>query len=279
MKSVLLICLGAITALWATRSANADSHLYELRVYNAESGRQADVLKLIEGAGQKFMAAHHIELVAAWVPTDSSDERVVTLVRHADRKACDAAWSAFQANPAWQSALKASEVNGKKPVKSFERIFLSVNDYSPELAIESKGNRVFELRTYIATPKNLAALNARFRNHTVELFKKHGMTNIIYWSIADGEKLTAKSLLPSVSPVNKGAADISDDLPAAGNALVYFITHASEDAAKASFDSFRKDEVWNKVRTESEQAAGGSLTVGNGVKSWFLKPTGFSPLK
>jgi hypothetical protein len=279
MKNLLLSLMLVLLMVANRATVYGDDRLYELRVYTPEPDRQSDVLKLIEGPGKKFLAKHKIELVGAWIPEDASDSRVVTLVRHLDRKTGDANWTAFQADPEWQTALKASEVNGKKPVQSFDRIFLSVNDYSPELNIETVGNRVFELRTYIASPKNLPALNARFRNHTLGLFKKHGMTNVIYWSVADGEKTTAKSLLNSVSPVGKSAADVSDDLEAVDNSLVYFITHASQDAAKASFDSFRQDDAWNKARTESEKAAGGSLTAGNGVKSWFLKPVAFSPLK
>ena len=279
MKNVLMSLLLVVLMVASRAPAFGDDRLYELRVYTPEPHRQSDVLKLIEGPGQKFVAKHKIEFVGAWIPEDASDNRVVTLVRHLDRKTGDANWMAFQADPEWQAALKASEVNGKKPVQSVDRIFLSVNDYSPELNVQTVGNRVFELRTYIASPKNLPALNDRFRNHTLGLFKKHGMTNVIYWSIADGEKTTAKALLNSVSPVGKSAAEISDDLEAVDNSLVYFITHASQDAAKASFDTFRQDDAWNKVRTDSEQAAGGSLTAGNGVKSWFLKPAAFSPLK
>jgi len=178
----------------------AQDPLYELRVYTPEEGRQADLLKLMENTGIKFLAKHKMELVGAWVANDPTDSRVVTLVRHADRKTCDAAWAAFGADPDWQAAYEASAVNGKKPTKSVARIFLSTNDYSPKLAIENVGNRVFELRTYIATPNNLAALNNRFRNHTIELFKKHGMKNIIYWSVANGESMKARELLDAVSP-------------------------------------------------------------------------------
>src|SRR3954466_9919819 len=37
--------------------------------------------------------------------------------------------------------------------------------------------RVFELRTYTAPEGKLDALNARFRDHTVTIFKKHAMTS------------------------------------------------------------------------------------------------------
>ncbi len=44
-----------------------------------------------------------------------------------------------------------------------------------------KDARCFEIRTYYAAPGKLDALLARFRDHTVKLFEKHGITNIGYW--------------------------------------------------------------------------------------------------
>ena len=49
-------------------------------------------------------------------------------------------------------------------------------------------NRVFEIRTYYANEGKLDALLARFRDHTVALFKKHGMTNIGYWVQVDNNE-------------------------------------------------------------------------------------------
>ena len=71
-----------------------------------------------------------------------------------------------------------------------------------------KGMRIFELRTYTAPEGKLGELDARFSNHTVALFQKHGITNLGYFHPADADK---------------GAA----------NTLVYFIAHKSRDAATA----------------------------------------------
>ncbi len=271
--------LGMLGMITENASAQTDASLYELRVYTPESGRQSDTLKLIGGDASKMMTKHQIQLVGAWVPLDSADERVVTLVRHKDRPAADAAWAAFQNDDEWKKALKGSEVDGKKPVQSIAKVFLTPNDYSPKLDVKAVGDRVFELRTYIATPNNLPLLNDRFRNHTLKLFEKHGMTNIIYWSVAKEEPMTAAKLLEAVSPVGGGSADIDGSIKGVDNALVYFITHKSKEAAAKSFGAFVQDEEWKKARSESESKGGGSLTAGNAVKSWYLKPTDFSPLK
>jgi hypothetical protein len=279
LRPLLLIASVVLLPSISLAQSNAKP-LYELRSYVSEPGRQGDVLKLISEGGVPYMAKHKIQLVGAWVPTEASDERVITLVSHKDKAGSDAAWAAFQGDEGWKEVLQKSTVDGKKPVKSFDRVFLTENDYSLPLEVKNVGGRVFELRTYVTTPGNLAGLNARFRNHTVKLFEKHGMNNLIYWSVLEGEKTTCTKLLDALSAPGQPQAEMADDLPATGNSLVYFLTHASQDAAKKSFDTFRKDADWDKARKESEAAAGGkSLTVNGGVRSLFLKPADFSPIK
>lgn len=114
---------------------------------------------------------------------------------------------------------------------------------------------VVEMRVYYAAPGKLDALNARFRDHTLKLFEKHGMTNVVYWNVAAGS-------------------------PDADKMLVYLLAHKSKDAGLKSFDTFRKDETWLAARKASEEKAGGSLTEAKGgVVSEYLVPTDYSPLK
>jgi len=113
----------------------------------------------------------------------------------------------------------------------------------------ASGARVFEIRTYTTLPGKLDALNARFRDHTTKIFKKHGMQNVGYW--------------------------VPQDEPAHSNTLVYIIAHKSRDDAKKSWDAFRADPEWQKVQKESE--AGGKIVAK--VESVFADPTDYSPLK
>jgi hypothetical protein len=114
---------------------------------------------------------------------------------------------------------------------------------------------VFELRTYhCPDPNKHAALLRRFHNHTMKLFEKHGMQNIVYW--------------------------IPDEKPASQQRLVYLLGHKSQEAAKESFTAFRSDPNWIAAKKASEKMAGGSLTnAENGVVSEFLTATEYSPLK
>ena len=109
--------------------------------------------------------------------------------------------------------------------------------------------RVFELRTYTAGEGKLEVLHARFRNHTLKLFQKHGMQNIGYWSPLDA--------------------------PLAQNTLIYLIAHKDREAAKKSWDAFRNDPDWKKVQGESE--AGGKLV--SKVEPVYMEATDYSPMK
>lgn len=108
---------------------------------------------------------------------------------------------------------------------------------------------VYELRTYTATPGKMDALNKRFRDHTNQLFIKHGMTPIGYWTPTEGE----------------GAADT----------LIYILAHKSREEAKKSWGAFARDPEWNKARAESEKD--GKLTVK--IESRFMAPTDYSPAR
>ena len=65
----------------------------------------------------------------------------------------------------------------------------------------------------------------------------------------------------------------------AEDTLLYFLAHKDAVAAEKSWAAFRADPVWVAAKKASEETAGGSLTVPDGVKSLFLKPVDFSPVK
>ena len=119
-----------------------------------------------------------------------------------------------------------------------------------ESAGKKAENRYFEMRTYHAADGKLDALNARFREHTTALFKKHGMDNIGYWTPAEGQ-------------------------PGAGGTLVYLLGYPSKEARDASWKAFQADPDWKKAKTESERD--GKLV--EKVDQLFLNPTDYSQIK
>jgi hypothetical protein len=118
----------------------------------------------------------------------------------------------------------------------------------PEARAQSP-SRIFELRTYTTPEGKLENLNARFRDHTMRIFEKHGMTNVGYWT--------------------------PQDAPASQNTLVYILAHRDREAAAQSWQAFRDDPEWKKVSEES-QVDGRIVAT---VESMFLEATDYSPLK
>ncbi len=254
MKIASLLATLMLTATIAAFAAEKDTRVFEMRTYYAAPGKLDDLHARFRDHTTKLLGKHGIEDLGYWVPIKNTENKLMFVLSYPSREARETAWKAFGSDPDWIKAKDASEANGKL-VDKVEQRFLSATDFSPVIKTsKDAGERVFELRTYTTTPGNLPLLFARFRDHTVGLFAKHGMTNLFYWQ-----------LLP--------------DQAGAENTLIYLLAHASEDAAKASFLAFRADPEWVAARKASEEKGGGSLTVPDGVKSVFLKATDYSPTR
>jgi hypothetical protein len=245
--------IAAAAAVNLAALAADDTRCYEMRVYHLAPGKMEALHARFRDHTLKLFAKHGITSIGYWVPIDPADQRLHFILSYPSREARETSWKAFMADPDWQAAVKASEATGKL-VQKVESTFMTATDFSPEVKPSVAEPRVFELRTYTTTPGNLDRLLARFRDHTLKLFTKHGMTNIAYWK-----------LMP--------------DQSGAENTLVYLLAHKDQDAAKASFGTFRQDPDWIAAREASEKAGGGSLTIKDGVKSLFLKATDYSPTK
>jgi predicted GIY-YIG superfamily endonuclease len=106
--------------------------------------------------------------------------------------------------------------------------------------------RVFELRTYTTNEGKLPDLQKRFRDHTVEIFTRLGMTSVGYFT-------------PQDKP----------------NTLVYVLAFPSRDAATKSWNAFKDDAEWKKVSAASEENG----KIVSHVDSVFMDPTDYSPMK
>ena len=116
-------------------------------------------------------------------------------------------------------------------------------------AIGFADSRVFELRTYTCYDGKLDALKARFRDHTIRIFKKHGIESVGYFVPQDGER--------------------------SNNTLIYILAHPSRGAATKNWADFVADPEWKRVAAESE--ANGKIV--QKIDSVFMEPTEFSQLK
>jgi NIPSNAP len=119
----------------------------------------------------------------------------------------------------------------------------------PEKGDKAVDQRVYELRTYHIAPGKAEALHARFRDHTLKIFEKHGLKVEGFWK-----------------PIDDKAAE---------ETLVYLLSFPSKDAADKAWKDFRDDPEWMKVKADSEKD--GSLVTK--VDSVYLTPTDYAPTK
>jgi hypothetical protein len=247
LTTAVLLLTGAAAAQSAT---TPDTRFYEMRTYYAPPGKLDDLHARFRNHTLKIFEKHGMENIGYWVPVENPDNKVIYVLAYPSRQAREQAWKDFFADPEWQQVQKASETNGRLVAK-VESVFLKATDYSPVIKpAKSTEPRLFELRTYTAAPGKLSTLNKRFREHTIGLFAKHGIANIAYWTPVDQ---------------TQGAEDT----------LVYIVTHPDKAAADSNWKGFREDPDWLAAKRLSE--TDGPLTIPNGVKSVYMRPTDYSP--
>jgi hypothetical protein len=110
-------------------------------------------------------------------------------------------------------------------------------------------DRAFELRVYTAEEGKLEDLHRRFREHTIGLFEKHGMTVVAFWTPTDEER--------------------------AENTLIYVLAYPSAEARQQSWRAFANDPEWKRVYEESHR--NGPLVAK--VESTMMAPTDYSPVR
>lgn len=89
---------------------------------------------------------------------------------------------------------------------------------------------IYELREYVATPGAADRLNARFADHTLALFDRHGLNVAGFWT------------------------DAADP-----GRVVYLLTFPDEEAQRAAWQAFGADPEWKRVKAESE--SGGAIVA------------------
>ena len=144
-------------------------------------------------------------------------------------------------------------------------ISLSCNETIPveKIPVEKEVNqhKIYEMRVYYTHEGKFDDILSRFENHTVQLFEKHGFTNVGYWSTAkrDSVSFADKFILQ-----NEGKS-----------ALVYIVSFKDMETRNKSWDDFISDPEWIKAFEES--IVDGPIV--KKIEQVFLNPTNFSKLK
>ena len=105
-----------------------------------------------------------------------------------------------------------------------------------------------ELRVYHCLPGRLPALNKRFENATLAIWKKHGIRQAGFWTVAIG---------PS-------------------NQVLYYLLEWQDLAERSRlWEAFRADPEWQKAAAESEKDG----PILYNVENIILQPTAFSAVR
>jgi len=252
MNSIKIISTALLLSIAPLIFADEAPTYFELRTYHANEGKLDELHARFRDHTVALFKKHGMTNLVYWTPVDNEANTLVYLLGYPDKEARKDSWQAFRDDPEWQAVYADSTKEGKLVAK-VDSVFLNPTDYSPDFPTESaKDPRLFEMRRYTTNPDKLDALDARFRDHTVGLFEKHGLTNVAYFHLEDGRDASETTLL-------------------------YFLAINDEDTRNAGFKAFSQDPKWKAARDESEKD--GKLLIKGGVESTFLTPTDYSPLQ
>jgi hypothetical protein len=116
----------------SAQEEKVSQRVYELRTYTTHPGRLPALNKRFADHTMKLFEKHGMKNEMYWTPTDEKlkDNTLIYIVSHDSLEAAEKSWKAFGADPEWQKARDASEVDGKIVAK-VERVFMVRTPYSP----------------------------------------------------------------------------------------------------------------------------------------------------
>ncbi len=107
---------------------------------------------------------------------------------------------------------------------------------------------IYEQRIYSCLPGRMPNLLKRFENHTLEIWKRHGIRQAGFWTVSIGE---------------------------GSNDLHYLLAWESLAEREQKWPAFLADPAWHTARDDSERD--GPIIAS--IRSSILQPTAFSAVK
>jgi hypothetical protein len=251
MKKIFLLtllCAGLFS--FAVNAKKTDNRYFEMRIYYCHPGRLDALIQRFTNHTTKIFEKHGMTNVGYWIPTNNTDNALYYILAYPSKADRDSSWKHFSSDPEWKTVSKKSEETGKIVAK-VTSVFMNATDFSPKIKPSGGAiDQVFELRTYSQLPGRNPAILARFKDHTMKLFKQHGMKNIAYFTTIEKD-------------------------PAVQSKLVYLVSHSSEEEAKSNWSDFGNDPKWKKVAADSEKDG----KIIEKIESVYMKPTSFSTIR
>lgn len=234
-----------------SRSRTAVNSYYELRLYTVTSNKMDGVLERFRDTVEPVRRKYGITTVGYWsAPGSSNGGTFAYLMAAPTKDALGQQEKAFGADPQFKAGYAASNAKHGKTVDGILALPLRQDasarfDFTP-----TNRPRAFDLRIYSVAPGKLGAFRARWRDHAVPIYERHGLHSIGWW--------------------------VADTKDSDGNdQFVCLLAGESLDAVQRSIAAFHADSGWQRVERETEQQ--GKLRTG--VTAYKLLPADFSFLK
>jgi len=227
--------------------------IQELRIYQANEDRFGHLVKRFRLHTDRIFRKHGMKPLGYWAPTDGSPikrRRFVYVLEHPSRYAAYQNWNRFTHDREWKAVLEIPEFKGllsEKPIS----VFMFPKEFSDRLEKGiNEGDGIFELRTYVTKEGKLSELENLFSNNATDLFSRHGMKSLAYWT--------------------------PFDRPDSESKMLSMIHHQSRKQADENWKDLREDDQWRK--TFSKPMADGGL-LASPPESTYLKAFDFPSRK
>ncbi|MGB9602218.1 MAG: NIPSNAP family protein [Verrucomicrobiia bacterium] len=111
--------------------------LFELRTYTAAPGKLEDLKARFKNHTLKLFEKHRMTNFGYWTllpGQKGSEDTLIYILIHKDRKAAEDSWNAFRTDPDWIAARKESESKAGGPLTApggVKSVYMIPTDYSP----------------------------------------------------------------------------------------------------------------------------------------------------
>ena len=223
---------------------------FELRIYDVTTNKLAGVLERFRETVDPVRRRHGICAVGYWTAASPTGEKYVYLMKAANAADLATREKAFSADSDFQSGFAASNRKHGKNIEKITTIPLITDNTAQFSFAPSDPARTFELREYSVPAAKLAAFRARWQDHAIPIYARHGLQSIGWWQAAKPD-------------------------PTGSETFICLLAGASPAAIQKAIADFHADPEWRAITEQTEKDG----PLRNGVAVLTLHPTEFSALK
>ena len=223
---------------------------FEIRIYDVTTNKMDGVLERFRETVDPIRRRHGICAVGYWTAITPTGEKYVYLMKAASAADLATREKAFGADPDFQAGFAASNRKHGKTLDHITTIPLITDPAAQFNFTPTDPFRTFELRQYSVPAAKLAAFRARWRDHAIPIYARHGLQSIGWWQAAKPD-------------------------PTGRETFICLLAGTSPAAIQKAIADFHADPEWRAITEQTEQDG----PLRDGVVTLTLRPTEFSALR